>query len=318
MSQVELDFTGFVSNVDSSILQVKLNHGFIIDSLLEKEGFDVLALLEGAENLVPFTVAQWEFQSRIAFEAHCLNLSERRFFVIRNSFSCPVGSNPLDYSNIVNETSKFHVSHVQNYLEPTLRLMRLFKEGDIRMPMCYYCIMDNGKPKLRRKHFKGQHVSGELFSIVGEELSDLNSFISNTRLPFSSTHLQLAFENFELSYETPNPCSSFLALMSALETLLNPGESEVRYRIGRNLSVLLGKDRNDSSRIFSEFQSLYQVRSKILHSGRLDSLSTEDLPRLRHYVRASIIEICRLGRNKDEILDLLNTHGFGERIPLKQ
>ena len=85
------------------------------------------------------------------------------------------------------------------------------------------------------------------------------------------------------------------------------------YRISRNAAVLLGKDKEDSKTIFSEIKDLYDKRSKIVHTGNSNIINEEDLLKLRHYVRESIKEIIKVDKNKDELLELLNSCGFGEK-----
>lgn len=101
--------------------------------------------------------------------------------------------------------------------------------------------------------------------------------------------------------------------MVSIETLLNPGEHELTYRISRNAAVLLGKEKEDSKMIFSEIKDLYNKRSKIVHAGNSNIINNEDLLKLRHYVRESIKEINKIGKNKNYLLDMLNSCGFGER-----
>jgi len=87
----------------------------------------------------------------------------------------------------------------------------------------------------------------------------------------------------------------------------------LRYRISRNTAVLLGKDKDDSERIFSEIRDLYDKRSKIVHTGKSGIINDKDLLKLRYYVRGSIKEINKIGKNKNGLLDMLNSCGFGER-----
>ena len=130
---------------------------------------------------------------------------------------------------------------------------------------------------------------------------------------FKESFLQLAFGNFELSYQIHDRNLSFLSLMISLETLFNPGHQELRYRVSRNTAVILGKEKEDSKTIFREIKDLYDKRSKIVHTGNSNIINEEDLLKLRHYVRESIKVINNIGETKDELLEILNSCGFGER-----
>lgn len=101
--------------------------------------------------------------------------------------------------------------------------------------------------------------------------------------------------------------------MISLETLFNPGRQELRYRVSRNTAVILGKEKEDSEKIFREIKKLYDKRSDIVHTGKSNTINEEDLLKLRHYVRESIKEIIKIDKNKDELLELLNSCGFGEK-----
>jgi len=96
--------------------------------------------------------------------------------------------------------------------------------------------------------------------------------------------------------------------MMCLETLFHPNKyGELTYRISRNTAVLLGRN---SKTIYSETRRLYDLRSKLIHTGKKNIVKDEELLLLRHYVRESIKETYRLGKGKDEMLEFLNSCGF--------
>lgn len=151
------------------------------------------------------------------------------------------------------------------------------------------------------------------WSVTDAEIEDLQGFLVDTELPFKIGYLQLAFDNFEMSYETEKLALAFLSLVMALETLLNISRYELRYRVSRNTAVLLGEDWQNSTRIFKEVKELYTKRSDLVHTGDSIKVSANDLLKLRHYVREAIKEILRINKSKTEVLDILNCCGFGHR-----
>ena len=191
--------------------------------------------------------------------------------------------------------------------------MRLFKEGNICIPLEYYYFIDYDTPKLIMSDDRGLYVSPAPYTLKSSEILGLQEFIQNTKLPFKRSFLQLAFESFELSYQIHDRNLSFLSLMISLETLFNSGRKKLSYRISRNTAVLLGKEKEDSETIFSEIKDLYDKRSKIVHTGNSNIVDQDDLLKLRHYARESIKEINKIDKNKDELLEILNSCGFGER-----
>lgn len=298
-------FLGLLANTDSSVLKVNLEHGFEIKEVSWAEGVNLIASLEKASEM--------EVSGKLFRDFHS---SESKLFYISNSFESGIkkeGNVTKHYPEIW----EFKHDYVNGYLKPIIRLMRLFKEGNILMPREYYYFMDNDAPKLHSiSSTELSFLSGpfdSIYTLEDSETQELQEFIQNTKLPFNEPFLQLAFENFELSYQTQNLNLSFLSLMISLETLFNPG-SELRYRISRNVAVVLGKDKKHAKSIFSDIKNLYNQRSEIVHSGKSNIINKEDLFKLRRYVRNSIIEIYKIGKSKDELLEILDSYGFGERI----
>jgi hypothetical protein len=303
MSKKEIRFMGLLANNDTSILNVKLDHGFKIHAISEREGVTVVSILES----LPFMEIYKKFTL-----FNCLY--EEKLYYIDNSFESDIEMNDEGViTSSLSEVMKFNNNLVHGYLNPVIRLMRLFKEGNICMPLKYYYFIDNKIPKSFMREGTFLYVPSELYTLESSEIPDLQRFIQNTKLPFKESFLQLAFMNFEWSYQTNNENQSFLSLMISLETLFNPGGQELRYRVSRNTAVLLGKENEDSKVIFSEIKDLYDKRSNIVHTGKLNIINNEDLLKLRHYVRESIKEINKIGKSKNELLDLLNSCGFGER-----
>jgi hypothetical protein len=295
---------GLLANTDSSILKANLNHGFKIEAISEDEGVNLVSTLEG----LPYR----EIGNKLFFEFPCLNSSERKFYFISNSFES------IDESGIemLNAVTEFENKFLRGYLDPTIRLMRLFKEGNICMPLIYYYFIDNSIPRAFKISGTHLYISPEpKYTLEHSEVSELDKFIRNTKLPSTESFLQLAFETFELSYQTHNINLSFLSLMISLEILFHPKSDrrKISDRISRNAAVLLGKDKKDSNERYPKVKELYDKRSAIVHTGELNIINTEDLLKLRHYVRESIKEINKIGKSKNELLDLLNSCGFGER-----
>lgn len=302
MYKKEIYFMGILANTDSSILEINLNQGFKIEAISENEGIDLVSTLEG--------LPHEKIGNKLFIEFPCLNSSERKLYFISNSFES-IDEGGFEKWNAVAE---FENKFLHSYLDPTIRLMRLFKEGNICMPLRYYYFIDNGIPKSFTRTETHLHISPEpKYTLEDSEISDLDKFIQDTKLPFAEPLLQLAFENFELSYQTHDMNLSFLSLMISLEILFHPsGQGELTYRISRNAAVLLGKDKKDSKEIKGNVKELYSKRSAIVHAGKSNSMNKEDLLKLRHYVRESIKEFNKIGKSKGEVLDLLDSLGFGE------
>ncbi|VUT28041.1 MAG: hypothetical protein SYNGOMJ08_00601 [Candidatus Syntrophoarchaeum sp. GoM_oil] len=302
MPKEKIHFMGILANVDSSILNVKLDHGFVIEAQSENE---LVNLIANFDEISPRRASE-----KLYMQVPCLNADEKAGYVIKNSFEVDKRNNKSSIS--FSDSADFNTIFVHEYLDNQIRLMLLFREGNIRMPIRYYYKVEDGTPKLLGWLGTVLHVlTYPKYKLEEFEISDLQKFIQKTELPFSEDFLQFAFENFELSYQIHNASLSFLSLMNGLESLFNPSDGELRYRISRNTAAFLGKDKEDSKKISKDIRDLYDKRSKIVHTGKSNVVDREDVLKLRDYVRESIKEINKIGKNKDELLDMLTSTGFG-------
>lgn len=220
MSEKEIHFKGILANTDASILKVHLEHGFKFESLPYDEGISLVSSLERWST--PFSIMRM-----LTMDLPCFHHDEKNFYYITGTVS---GRIELDSeyrltTGFPSELIDFDKNLIRGYLEPSLRLMRLFKEGNICMPLKYYFVLDDeGMPRNVMSHCGPSWrtlESPEKYSLSETEIPDLEHFIKKTKVPFEE-FLELAFENFELSYETYNKGLSFLCLMISLETLFNP------------------------------------------------------------------------------------------------
>jgi len=236
---------GLLANTDSSILDIRLEHGFRIEDLPEQNG---LSLINGLESLPPhlglLSELHWRFR--------CFNTSERKFYIVSNAFESDIeiDGEGRRLTSLPSEVPRFDNKSVHGYLRPTIQLMRLFKKGNICMPSTYYFFIHEGVPRLIMSGKTSAYVSPELYTLQGEETEKLQRFIKEADFPLKKAYLQLAFQNFELSYQIQIRDLSFLTLMIALEALFNRGQLELGYTISRNVAVLLGSSKSRIGRNF--------------------------------------------------------------------
>lgn len=294
----EIQFMGFLSNVDSSILKLKLSNDYVIKSMTEQEG---VKLVSNLDNIRPIEAVK-KFS-----DLKCLSHSEeKRIYYISNSCEADL---KMDKEGRLTEFP--HFKHFNEKIGAITSIMRLFKEGNIRSPKHYYIIQHNNLPKMIMGGEYGLPFSNFIYHLDDSDILDLIKFINEIKLPFNLPYLQNAFEGYEESYNIIKMGLSFLTLMIALEVLFSPkNKQELTYRISRSIAVLLGKNLEDSKGIYKEIKELYDKRSKITHEGEYKSISQDDLLKLREYVRKSIKKIYELNKNKEVLLDLLHTKGF--------
>jgi Apea-like HEPN len=301
MPEINVNFIGLLANVESSILKVKLDHGFKIESMSQDEGIGLISILD---NLPPI-----EVHKKLFMDIRCLNTSEKKLYFISNSFKEQIEMN----GSFPSKSGEFNLNFVDGYLNSVIKLMRLFKEGNICMPStCYYYFTDNNIPHKLIGMDMGSYIYAEpIYTLENTEIPTLQKFVQETKLPFGEPFLQMAFENFELSYQIPNLKLSFLSLMISLEILFHPGDrNNISYKISRNAAVLLGNEDEELEKIYEDIKNdLYAKRSSLVHSGESD-INKDDVLKLRSYIRESIKKIYNIGKPKDDLLKIWDSSGF--------
>ena len=316
MPKRKVRFMGLLTKTDSSILGVKLEYGFKIEQIGERELIELIIKLED--------IPEFLGKPRVYNKGY-LNREEGNAYIISNSIDGIESIKPgeIDNKNF-NVIDSYEIKHGK-YLDEKLTLMRLFKEGHLFMPERYYFFEDDESAIYLVRTGMGKTAMGEDFmkgttySLEKSELQDLQTFIQSTKFPFLNPSLRLAHQNFEMAYSIYHKDLSFLALMISMESLFNPGgEGELTYRISRNTAVLIGKDKDDSRNIFRKMKKLYGKRCDIVHQGKPNAVTEDDVKDLRNYVIRSIKEFYKIEKSKDEILELLNSSGFGDRPWLQE
>lgn len=305
MEKKDIHFIGFLANVDDSILGLNLGQPFVIEKKSQGDTSSFLRHIRqyyGTESEDCILAVEDQVNGVVhnqSFYYYCVTAKN-----VGSFDSTPQGGVVIQWG----KHREFH-----RLIQDKLRLLRLFKEGNVSLGFsCAYHLKDS-QPSVFELCREWPIADTTRFHLDDNEISDARRFVETTRIPFKHRSLQLAFDSFELSYETHSAALNFLSLMVAMEVMLNRGKDELRYTISRNAAVLLGKDKDDCERVFEEIRRLYDKRSKLVHEGSVNEVSSEDVLRLRHYVREAIKEMQSIGKDLKEIRDILNTCGFGQR-----
>lgn len=193
-----------------------------------------------------------------------------------------------------------------------LRLAGLFLCGQVIPAGSYWYTIESGKPLLI---YGGMGLSPvREFPVTPNQnnIQAINEFITNCKLPLSPDYLQTALEHWEEANRSTQPHIEFFSLMVALETLFNVGAQDIRYRVSRSIAVLLGDSPEDSDNIFESVKYAYDVRSKLVHTGRAKGLENVWLWQLRHLIHRAILRLNDLKMSKDELSAYLTRLGFGQ------
>ena len=174
MPRKTIYFKGFTANAGSSILNVNLEHGFRFERLTQQEGVSLVSALERWSS--PFDVLK-----KLSMDFPCLDNEEQSFHCISNSFEANVELD--DRGGLISfppEYGEFNRAANHGYVIPTLRLMRLFKEGGICMPLWYYFFADESTPKPFTSQYHARALHSHVkYNLDDAEISDLEHFIQS-------------------------------------------------------------------------------------------------------------------------------------------
>jgi hypothetical protein len=296
MSKRRIHFLGFLANVDDSILKLNLRGDFRTEKesqngvkpFMQKTGF--------------FRGADGQFDVLSSGSCYCVVKDD-----VDEFDSTPQGG-------VIAKWGRLEQIHTP--LNNKVKLLRLYKEGDILLCVSFLYFGNRTEPGIFQIIWEsplGISRSMSIFSMRQNEVSEVQKLIDTVKIPFHYKFLQLAFDSFNLSYEIHNLNLIFLSLMISLESMFNLNRSEVAFQVSRNCAVLLGRDKEDSEQIFKDIKSLYGKRSNIIHGSKDKVIAKEDIMNLRQYVRQSIKEINFIGVDRKELLNTLNSCGFGQR-----
>lgn len=159
------------------------------------------------------------------------------------------------------------------------------------------------------------------FKFNDSDLENINMFIDTYYMEFQSiSYLNSTIQNYLNALDNTHYYHfSFIALCISLESITN-GNTELLYRIRRNVAVICGKDVESSQIVFDNINTIYKLRSKIVHGSDFsDDQVYEYLYYLKCIVSKLIIELLI---HKIPNLELLNknitTLGFGDREKISE
>jgi hypothetical protein len=298
-----LHFFAPVANVDATILKIKLNAGFEFDSMTYEEGLSFIANLEKIPRKNFFNY--WRFGHTV-FQSGGLHF-------IKNSFVFDLPTNEAGNPELDHNFLSFIYGFVEKNVEHQLHLLRLFKEGTVHIPywIIYYYEKDDPVVLFARGICSSQSQNN--YHLDDAEILGAQDFIKTTQFASSPNYINLAHENYEVSYFIYNDSHAFLSLMISLEVLFKPQQNRnFSGIISDEVGKLLGNSTSEIQIIRDEITSLYKKRSELVHEGTpifQYAGERDDVKILRHYVRESLKRIIRLNLSKDDLLKTLSKPG---------
>ena len=305
----DIRFMGILANVDETSLRLPLEHGFAVE---EADFTEVLELIAAIEHTSSKSVLKY-----FHLDYPCIH--NGKLYVITNSVRCNL---EFDSSGVVTEFSPeiltFRNKAVQGYLEAYMQKLRLFKEGNICVPLKYYYYTQDERPEPLMCTQTHHPLLCVPFTLEDGDVEGIPAFVGGIGFPFERSYVELAYRNFENSYHTGDENMAFISLMVCLESMYNLDRIDIGQKIRRNAAVFLGEDFEDSTTIYDRMEDLCLKRSRMVHYGELDTVSGDDLEVLRRYARESIKKAVAVNRPKEELFRQLDSQGFPnvrERVP---
>jgi hypothetical protein len=306
----KLFFFAPVANVDASILKIKLKAGFEFDSMTYDEGLSFIANLEKIPLKNFFNY--WRFGHTV--------FQSGELYLIKNSFEFDLPINEAGKPEIDHNFFLFIYDFVEMNVEKSLRLLRLFKEGNVHIPYWIVYYFEKDEPVILFARGLTSSQSQNNYHLNDDEILTAQDFIETTLLPSPPNYITLAHENYEVSYFIDNESHAFLSLMISLEILVKP-QRDYRFsrEITRNVGVLLGGfSQYRIGEIESDVSDLYKKRSQLVHNGKMIWCAAgepDDVQLLRCYVRKLLKRIITLNIPKDRLLECLNNQYGWSDIP---
>jgi hypothetical protein len=296
MANQKLHFFAPVANVDASILKIKLNAGFEFDSMTKDDGLSFIANLEKIPRKNFYNY--WRFGHTV--------FQSGELYLIQNSFAFDLPINEAGKPVLDNNFYSFIYDFVEKNVEESLRLLRLFKEGNVHIPYWIVYYFDKDEPVVLFARGLSSSQSQNNYHLNDDEILTAQNFIEITRLPSPPNYITLAHENYEVSYVIDNDSHAFLSLMISLEVLFKPQQNRnfsktISVEVGR----LLGNSDSEVQIIQNEISRLYDKRSELVHEGTPIFRyvgERDDVKILRHYIRESLKRIIRLNLSKENPL----------------
>lgn len=195
MSKRKIHFLGFLANVDHSILKLDFGEGFRTERMSQEE---VKPFLQKSDFFYG-THGQCDIlRSGTPPDCYCIIKDDIDVYE-----STPQGG-------VIAKWGK--LKQIHTLLSDKIKLLRLYKEGDILLRFSFLYFGDKTNPRVFENVREGPLWGKSIFSLNTDEVSEAQNLIDTVRIPFQYEFLQLAFDSFNLSYEMHNPNLVILVL----------------------------------------------------------------------------------------------------------
>lgn len=230
----------------------------------------------------------------------------------------------LNYDQIYPYISEIEDEELK-YIDETMRNIRLFSENCFNIKEILFkfkiinlkdnsTIFDNiySKIPLPDKIYDNiskLHIENEL------EANKLNDFIKNINAKvlssnFSPELLSQACFLYDQSYTSSLETIRFLVSIIGLESLLINSTTELSYKFSRNGAMLLSTSKEEYYEYLKILKKIYMKRSKYVHAGVTNDLTSDDVKQAREILRKVINTILIKNISKEELIKELDIKGY--------
>lgn len=197
---------------------------------------------------------------------------------------------------------------MQQFIEKLIHALRLLKSGDIAAPLQFEIDMASRHVVSKLNATATLPPTGQK---MGFEQNDATVLKRLLDMPGSQNSMvQLALENFNVSYTVSPPNVKFITLMTALESLFNRGNDQITHIVSRHYALIEAADAGSFKSAYQRMKELYKVRSKIVHGDKPKEDLFALVEELQNKVRLAILICMEKGLDKDALFDYLNAKGF--------
>jgi len=212
------------------------------------------------------------------------------------------------------------IDNVRNRWREVLKILRLFKEGDLKFGYAYWYSKLPCDP---------QYIDDTMLAF-GDNYDTPNKYIleendiENLQVLFKKCSSNSGKEDFPQSSIDvfddgaieKKPDKKLLDYIGGLENLLVKEKSKKRSLLTKRTANFIGKDRKNWINILNNIENAYELRNKIAHGSKGEiSLSESEKysKKMENYTRQSInkwLDMVDKGLTKQDILDSLETVPF--------
>jgi hypothetical protein len=305
--------------VDESILLLNeiinpLGYQFIIFNLqeLEEKFADLFSIPRefkskrqiNHENMVLSNELFNAIQNNPYFGMNLIMTKRLYFLKYLNDFEQKVIDNTVEY-NLASQIG----AKLQKFTANLIQQLRLFKNGDVNNSIQFQITSDSRHILTRFTGRYGGWQSRNLMTVTKNEVQEFREIFSKEII--NNDLIELALNNFNLSYEIIEAKTKYITLMTCLESIFNhAGGDQITHTVSRHLSLILSSTKEEFEQNYSRIKHLYKIRSSIVHGATVKENLTDLTNELQQMVRKAINYCRNLSMNKKQLFDYLNAKGF--------